>query len=519
MSVSRLKNSYQTYAEDLKNAGYATGFFGKWHLGFDPYIPENQGFDTVVGGGGYPGPRSFFSPYNMPEVPDGPAGEHIDDRMVAEAIKFMDEAASDGKPFLVNFWSWDVHAPFQGKDDLIAKYQAKLDANPNLKQKSPTMGAMVETLDQNVGQLMAHVEELGLTDDTLVVFFSDNGGNMYDEVDSTTPTNNAPLQNGKGNILEGGIRVPLIAAWPGKIAQGKVSDTLAISTDIYPTFLDLLDLEPPSNQVIDGISIAPVLLRGESLDRDSFIIDFPHNVVATENRSSIAVRKGDMKLIRYYWDAKIPTGAKPEHRYELYDLSSDIGESKNLAADQADMVKVMDAMIEDYLEETGAVSPVPNPNFDAAAPPAVRGGGQANGPPRGERDPVAGWIPGGTCDLEVVDGMLVLTSKGNDPYLSCREGVPSATGKLEVRFTMSSNITGSGQLFWTSGKLKAFQAARSVEFDMKKGDDEHDYVVEIDIDDELTGVRIDPGRSPGKASIKSIGIYDASGTKLEEWTF
>ena len=510
-SVSRLQNSYDNYAKDLGEAGYATGFFGKWHLGFDPYIPENQGFETVVGGGGYPGPRSFFSPYNMPEVPDGPRGEHIDDRMTAEAIGFMREAAESGKPFLVNYWAWDVHAPFQGKEDLIAKYQAKLDKNSNSKQMSPTMGAMVETLDQNVGALLAEVDRLGLTENTLVVFFSDNGGNMYNEVDGgVTPTNNAPLKNGKGNIYEGGIRVPFIAAWPNHIAEGAVSDALVCSIDLYPTFLDLLDLDRPADHVIDGISLKPVLLEQASLDRNSIVIDFPHNVVATENRAAISVRQGDMKLIRYYWDLDVGSGS-PAHRYELYNLSDDIGESKNLAADHLYEVRAMDAIIEAYLMETGAVVPLPNPNFGKAA--------AASGQPGGEREAVGGWVPGGTSDVTIEDDALVVASKGTDPYISTREGLPEAKGELELRFTMDSDIVGFTQVFWTFGPKRAFGADRSEQFDPEPKGEAHEYSVSFKVPSNITGLRIDPGRGKGTAKITSISLHDANGKELKRWTF
>ena len=219
-----------------------------------------------------------------------------------------------------------------------------------------------------------------------------------------------------------------------------------------------------------------------------------------------------MKLIRYYWDEVVDDGESPAHRYELYNLSDDIGEAKNLAETHADEVRAMDAIIEAYLMETGAVSPLPNPNFGKAA---AAGDGQ----PKGDRDPVGGWVPGGTGDLRVEDGMLVVKSKGNDPYLSTRDGIPDAKGELELRFTMESDIDGTAQVFWTFGPKRAFGADRSEEFETEAKGEAHDYSVAFKIPANLTGLRIDPGRGKGTAKISSISLHDASGKELRKWTF
>ncbi len=503
ISVSRLANEYRTYAEDLRDAGYATAFLGKWHLGFDPYIPENQGFDFVVGGGGYPGPRSFLSPYNMPEIPDGPAGEHISDRMVDEALGFIDANAGSGKPFLLNYWTWDVHAPFQAKPETIEKYRKKLEANPDVVQKSALMGAMVEAMDESVGRLLDGLDERGLTDDTIVVFFSDNGGNMYDRPEGVTPTDNAPLRNGKGNIHEGGVRVPMIVAWPGHVEEGAVTDALACSIDLYPTFLDWLDLAPQPGQVIDGVSLSPVILgdRTPTLNRDAIVIDFPHNVVATENLASIAVRRGPWKLIRFYWDAHVEPGQPPAHRHALYNLEEDIGESNNRAGDYPDVVVELAGLLNAYVRNTGAV--VPNANPNAGREPVT----------------VAGWSAQKDAELSLVEGSLKIVATGNDAILELRDDVPAVDGPLELRVRIRSDADGYFQLFWAAGRQRGFAGARSVKFDVTNDGEPHDYSVSFDPGEPLRALRIDPSRGPGTIFIESMSLHDAEGKMLAEWTF
>jgi len=194
---TRLPLDYYTLSEALHDAGYATAHFGKWHLGWPPYQPENQGFDVNLPGGSFPGPPGgYFAPFKVDTLDDCPAGEHVDDRLTREAIDFVRE--NQDRPFLLNYWLFSVHAPYQAKEELIARYQAKVD--PNAPQRSPTMGGMIHTGDACVGQLLEAIDAIGLAERTIVVFTSDNGGNMYDRVDGTTPTSNSPLRGGKATI-------------------------------------------------------------------------------------------------------------------------------------------------------------------------------------------------------------------------------------------------------------------------------------------------------------------------------
>ena len=343
-----------TIAEALKTAGYETIHLGKWHLGQEAYWPEKQGFDINIGGGDYPGPPSYFSPYKNIKLKDGPDKEYITDRLTDEALKYL-ESHKDNT-FYMNLWHFAVHAPYQGQMELIRKYQQKKD--PRGKQDNAIMGAMMESMDKSLGRIMDKLDELKLADNTIIIFFSDNGGNMYDLINGKTATNNFPLKDGKGNIHEGGIRVPCIISWPGKIKPGQVSEELISSIDFYPSMLDLAGLKPQKDQIIDGVSLYPLLLKGKSLKKRELFCHFPHYIPATDNYPSTSVRSGDWKLIRVYGEGPNQTPA-----YELYNIKNDIGENINLAASNPKLVAKLDKLIEKHVDETQGIFPVINPKY------------------------------------------------------------------------------------------------------------------------------------------------------------
>jgi len=366
VSATRLKTEYYTLAEAMHDAGYATGHFGKWHLGPEPYSPLEQGFDADVPH--YPGPGpagSYVAPWQFPPTLKftGKPGEHIEDRMAEEAIKFV--KANKDNPFFLNYWAFSVHAPFDAKADLTAKYRAKAD--PTNPQRCPVYGAMVQSLDENVGHLLDVLDELKLADNTIIVFFSDNGGNMYSSVDGIPPTSNAPLRGGKATIYEGGTREPCIVVWPGKVKPGSRSEAFLSSVDWYPTLLDMTGVKPKQAVKFDGMSQLPALL-GTGAPRDTLFCFFPHYVPATGAIPSVWVRRGDWKLIRFFCDNPDQTD-----RFELYNSNDDIGETRNLAADNPGKVKELDALISRHLKDINAVVPVKNPNYDPnAKPPEVK---------------------------------------------------------------------------------------------------------------------------------------------------
>ena len=357
-SVSRLDTKYITLAETIQDAGYVTGHFGKWHLGKQPHSPREHGFDVDVPKWWGPGPAgSYVAPWRFPDAldfdPRMPA-EHIEDRMADEAIEFI--SANRNKPFFLNYWAFSVHAPFDGKRKLIEKYADKAD--PNNPQRVPVYGAMVESLDDAVGQLLDTLDRLKLTDKTIVVFFSDNGGNMYSRVDGIPPTSNAPLRGGKATIYEGGTRVPCAVIWPGKTQPGSSTDALLSSSDWYPTLLDMMQIDKPLDLHFDGFSQKATLLNQQG-PRQSLICFVPNYFPKPDTITSTYIRRGEWKLIRFHGDRENRTD-----RFELYNLVDDAGESKNVSADHPEMVNNLNQEIEAYLAHTKAVVPVLNPAYD-----------------------------------------------------------------------------------------------------------------------------------------------------------
>lgn len=347
-----------TIAEKLKTVGYTTGFIGKWHLGQNPYSPEAQGFDFNIAGGPNPGPPSYFSPYKIKNLPDGPPKEYITDRVTDEALKYI-ETKKDTSFFLC-MWEFAVHAPFQSKLENVKYFENKVD--PRGKQNNAIMAGMIKSLDESVGRIMDKLDELKLTDNTMIVFYSDNGGNMYDIVNGKDATNNFPLKYGKGNIHEGGVRIPLIVSWPSKIEANSKSDAIISSIDFYPTLLDAASTKADKAQILDGVSLMPVLTKNKNLKRKAIFCHFPHYTPATNNYPSTSVRKGDWKLIRFYGEGENQTDA-----YKLYNLKDDIGEQKDLSGEMPKLVKKLNALIVNHVNEVDGIFPKINPAYNAKA--------------------------------------------------------------------------------------------------------------------------------------------------------
>ncbi|MBL7152174.1 MAG: sulfatase-like hydrolase/transferase [Phycisphaerae bacterium] len=366
-SLTRLKRTFHTLAEALIDVGYITGHFGKWHLGPEPYSPRHHGFDVDFPRWHGPGPPSqYLAPWRLSPkmtIKQGEKGDHIEDLVATKAIAFI--RANKGRPFFVNYWAFSVHAPHEAKPQLEQKYKAK--ASPEDPQRQPVNAGMIETLDANVGRITKTIDELGLTDNTIIVFFSDNGGihwpskQCYPDVPVTS---NSPLRGGKATIYEGGTREPCIIIWPGVVRPGSTSEQIISSIDFYPTILEMIRARPKPGQNFDGISIVPAL-NGRRLARDTIFCHFPHGPANREGfQPSTYVRKGDWKLIRFYAD-----GPDQTDRYELYNLADDIGEKNDLAKEYPQKVKELDAMIDRFLEDTQAVVPKANPAYDPKAKP------------------------------------------------------------------------------------------------------------------------------------------------------
>ncbi|SDL50037.1 Arylsulfatase A [Kriegella aquimaris] len=355
------------FPELLQDAGYKTAFMGKWHLnnvaGEETFWPDKQGFDVNVAGhfrGGLYIKNKYFSPWNIPNLENGPEGEYMTDRLANEAVKFIDKNAS--APFLLYFSLYSVHAPFDAPTNRIAKYEKKKEVlaltdedrfaeetnaekpfTYRKKQDHPTYAAMVESMDMAVGKILGELNDKGIADNTVVIFFSDNGGLSTSE---GIPTANSPLRAGKGWLYEGGIREPAIIKWPGTIKPGMVSDATITSMDFYPTILEMTGQPLRPDLHIDGRSLVP-LLKGETNKlHEVTYYHYPHHSNQKGSPSS-AIRDGDYKLIVFL----------NENRFELYNLKNDIGERHNLAPKLPELTNHLYKKLYEWWEEVDAKFP------------------------------------------------------------------------------------------------------------------------------------------------------------------
>jgi len=335
----------RTIAEALKDAGYATASIGKWHLGGPEFYPDKQGFDLNLGGTDKGQPPSYFSPYGIPTLADGPKGEFLSDRLTDEALKFIEQ--NRAKPFFVYLPHFAVHTPLMGKTNVIAKYVAKAD--PKSPQHNATYAALIESVDDSVGRILQRLDELKLAENTAIFFTSDNGGLALFDI-----TSNLPLRAGKGSAYEGGVRVPLFVKWPGVTQSGSICSTPVITPDYLPTMLDIAQLKPAKG--LDGVSIVPLLKQAGRFRRDTIYWHYPHYHPGGATPYG-AIREGDWKLIEFFED----------NHAELFNLRDDIGEQKDLAAKLPDRAKQLRGKLHAWRKSTGAQMPTLNPDFDAAA--------------------------------------------------------------------------------------------------------------------------------------------------------
>lgn len=361
-----LPTDIETIGENLQRAGYATGYFGKWHLGWaDEHLPGNQGYDDwrIQRGGSFyqlKTKRGIY-PFDSTLTDDQRLSEVLTDY----SLRFMEK--NQDQPFFLFLSHYDVHVQLDADQDLIDKYRQK--ENPGEYPGNAVYAAMIEHIDRSVGRILQGLDELNLAGNTLVVFFSDNGGlvRRYDRIpllaESKLPvyagselqyvaSSNAPLRSEKGTLYEGGIREPLLIRWPGKVPAGSSSTALISSVDFYPTFSELAQTELPADQVIDGTSFLDILQGAPPAEERALFWHYPvyhHDVPAS------AVRRGDWKYLEYY-DGQPPG---------LYHLSADIGESRNLAAEFPQKKDSLQQLLQSWKAGIRARDPVPNPAFAA----------------------------------------------------------------------------------------------------------------------------------------------------------
>lgn len=519
-SATRFDTKYYTLAEMFKDNGYATGHFGKWHLGKTPYSPLEHGFDIDVPHWPGPGPAgSYVAPWKFPDFDPDTPDQHIEDRMAQEAVTFLEKHKDE--PFFLNYWMFSVHAPFDAKQDLIDQYKKVVD--PNNPQRSPTYAAMIESMDDAVGTLLDTLDRLNLSEKTIIVFASDNGGNMYNEVDGTTPTSNAPLRGGKASMYEGGVRGPAIVVYPNKVEAGSRSDTIIQSSDFYPTLLELLDIDPQPGQSFDGMSIAPAL-QGQPLERDGIFTFFPHSAgVPDWLPASVSLHQDNWKLIRIFHN-----GENGNHRWKLFNLKSDIGEKEDLVDKFPERVGQMDQLIEQFLIDTQAVVPIPNPKFDPSQYDPDLEGFQTvkKGKPAPQKKPtanlrpVAGWKPAGTCTAAVKNNSLVISSTGRDPHVSYQFAEPIKQQPVVLEFSLQSDSRGEAKVYWhEQGVAPLFHLDRSTPIVINHDGKEHTYQVKLTPKNPLQAIRIDPASGPGKITLTNIKLTTADGKTLHQWKF
>ncbi|NQW04676.1 MAG: sulfatase [Acidobacteria bacterium] len=338
-----------TLAESLSAAGYTTGQIGKWHLGGTGWLPTDQGFSWAIGGDHQGSPPSHRFPYrragrSLPGLETGKDGEYLSDRLTDEAIGFVERHQSD--PFFLYLSHYGVHTPIQGRSDLIERFRDKPGSNGH---DNPEYAAMVGAVDDGVGRLLDTLTRLELASNTIVIFTSDNGG--FGPV-----TSMAPLRGSKGMIYDGGIRVPLIVRWPGRVTAGSVTHDPVIATDFYPTFLNVTGAKPPAGQVLDGRNILQVLTASGALPTRDLFWHIPVYLEADRSVTgpwrttpASAIRRGDYKLVHFFED----------QRWELYNLAEDISESRDLSTLMPERTAELRVALEAWWAETDAFIPRP----------------------------------------------------------------------------------------------------------------------------------------------------------------
>ncbi len=357
-----LPHSETTLAKHLQEAGYLTALVGKWHLGGASYFPETHGFDVNIGGTHWGAPQTFWWPYRgygrfgkefryVPHLEFGRPGEYLTDRLTDEAIRVIDRAAD--RPFFLYLAHHAPHTPIEAKAEDVKHFAERL--RPGMKHQNPVYAAMVKSLDESVGRVLAHLKERGLDRNTIVVFASDNGGYIGTDRRSgqTVPvTNNAPLRSGKGSLYEGGIRVPLIVRWPGVTPASAECHEPVVLMDLFHTLRAAAGSPSAPATGSDGLDLVPLLKNPASqLGRETLYFHYPHYYETTTPVS--AVRAGDWKLLEYLED----------NRLELFNLRDDPGERTDQAAQMRERAAELRIRLRTWRQSVGAAMPKPNPDF------------------------------------------------------------------------------------------------------------------------------------------------------------
>jgi len=361
-ALHSLPHSHRTLAAYLQEAGYLTALVGKWHLGDADHYPETHGFDVNIGGTHWGAPHTFWWPYRgsgrfgtefryVPHLEFGQPGEYLTDRLTDEALLVIDQAGD--QPFFLYLSHHAPHTPIEAKPEDIEYFQTQIKTHHH--HQNPVYAAMLKSLDESVGRILARIQQRGLEQNTIVVFLSDNGGFVGTDSKSgqTVPvTSNAPLRSGKGSCYEGGIRVPLIIRWPGVTEEGSLCDEPVIVMDLFPTLLAAAGLVASPDMPCDGIDLRPLVASpATKLNRPALYFHYPHYYPTTTPVS--AIRAGDWKLLEYFEDGQV----------ELYNLRDDLAESTNLAPQRSEVADNLQKMLHAWREQVDAALPQSNPDY------------------------------------------------------------------------------------------------------------------------------------------------------------
>jgi arylsulfatase A-like enzyme len=498
---------FTSIAEALN--GYATAHIGKWHFGEVKarVTPESEGFDINFGGGqGVGAVKNFFSPYQgLPGNVAAPAGEYLTDRLTQETIDFI--RANKNRPFYVQLWHYAPHTPIMAPEKVVEKYRRKRERLGD-DSLNPTYAAMIDVVDQGIGRIFQTLEKLGLAENTVLIFASDNGG--VANLGSVPVTSMAPMRGHKQLIYEGGVREPMFIRWPGVTAGSVCNETVSL-IDFYPTILDLAGVPLP-DQPVDGVSLMP-LLKGEAMPTLSERPLFWYNVtsgISDEGEAFqpvAAVRRGDWRLVKHF-----------ERPLELYDLSTDPGESQNLAESHPEKSAELEKLLDDWLVDTGVVTPTVNPAYD----PDYVIPRQVDSLPEGMEvsrvwkldSASGGWRAARMIKTSFVDGAMRLQADGIYPEITTADVSGLPAGHYAVQVELRVPTSGRIRMAWRGqGKDQG-----DIEFFPQRDGEMHTLTAVFEAEEPLSQLRFaapthlnvtghyDPSTQPDWIEVRSIQL-------------
>jgi arylsulfatase A len=450
---------FVSIAEALKGAGYATAHIGKWHFGIHAHdiSPESEGFDLNFGGDNMVGAvKNFFAPYEgLPGNVKAPEGEYLTDRLTQETIDFIREHKED--PFYIQLWHYAPHTPIMAPESVVKKYRRKREQLGDMSL-NPTYAAMIDVVDQGVGRIFQTLEKLGLADNTVILFTSDNGG--VESLGSVPVTSMAPFRDEKGFMYQGGVREPMFIRWPGVTTGSVCAETVSL-IDFYPTILDLADVPFPE-QPVDGVSLVP-LLKNRPLPSLSDRPLFWHNVTTGLKADGefyqpvASVLKGKWRVVKNF--------GRP---LELYNLTDDPGESENLAASRPEKTAELEQLLDEWLADTGVVTPTKNPFYE----PDYVIPRQVDSLPEGAEvskvwkldDSSCGWSAARMIKTSFVDGAMRLQADGVYPVIKSEalSGLPA--GRYVVQLELKVPTSGRIRFIWGERDVVEFFPQRDGEW-------------------------------------------------------